>query len=384
MPTLEELNALKSRQLPATDYDNLDSELSYPYSPSINVTGITFSTPIKLGGYFPEFFEDTDPLSPIKEQPPSDYQTMGEALTTLTLTKPKQNTCAKQLMFVNRQSKTNQTKPFQKQTIEVEKYKPKVTIQGKSSTVWIQNDIFTLRQHEKEIMYSTTAWLCDTVIDAAQKILKESVPAKNGFQSVCLGRTCAFQIETSEFVQILHNGHDHWITISTFGADEGEVFVYDSLYCSVSSSVKAQIACLLATKKEKIELKFIDVQMQSGKYDCGLFAVAFATALVHGQQPGKFMFDQQAMRKHLRLCLQNKVMPMFPIKKTRRVMAKVKSVDYIEIYCTCRMPPIPDVEMIECTKCKSWFHFPMCVSIPPEARKRGAQWFCDNCRISQY
>ena len=123
MPTLEELNALKSRQLPATDYDNLDSELSYPYSPSINVTGITFSTPIKLGGYFPEFFEDTDPLSPIKEQPPSDYQTMGEALTTLTLTKPKQNTCAKQLMFVNRQSKTNQTKPSQKQTIEVEKYK---------------------------------------------------------------------------------------------------------------------------------------------------------------------------------------------------------------------------------------------------------------------
>ena len=113
--------------------------------------------------------------------------------------------------------------------------------------------------------------------------------------------------------------------------------------------------------------------MQSGKYNCGLFAVAFATALVHGQQPGKFMFDQQAMRKHLRLCLQNKVMPMFPIKKTRRVMAKVKSVDYIEIYCTCRMPPIPDVEMIECTKCKSWFHFPMCVSIPPEARKRGAQ-----------
>ena len=56
---------------------------------------------------------------------------------------------------------------------------------------------------------------------------------------------------SGEFVQILHNGLDHWITISTFGAVE-DVFVYDSLYCSVSSSVKAQIACLLATKKEKI------------------------------------------------------------------------------------------------------------------------------------
>ena len=179
-------------------------------------------------------------------------------------------------------------------------------------------------------------------IKRTKKLLNDS------FGNPC-GMMC-FQIETSEFVQILHNGHDHWITISTFGAEEGDVFVYDSLYCSVSSSVKAQIAYLLATKKEKIELKFIDVQLQSGKYDCGLFAVAFATALVHGQQPGKFMFDQQAMRKHLRLCLQNKVMPMFPIKKTRRFVAKVKSVDYIEIYCTCRMPPIPDVEMIECTK----------------------------------
>ena len=58
---------------------------------------------------------------------------MGEALTTLTLTKPKQNVCAKQLMFVNRQSESIQIKPSQKQTIEVEKYQPKVTIQENSS-----------------------------------------------------------------------------------------------------------------------------------------------------------------------------------------------------------------------------------------------------------
>ena len=122
---------------------------------------------------------------------------MGEAPTTLTLTKPKLNTYAKQLVFVNRQSKT---KPSQKQTILIaaEKYKPKVTKQEKSLTAWIQNDIFTLRQHEKENMYSTTAWLCDTIIDAAQKILKESVSAKHGFQSVCLGRTCAFQVSLSK------------------------------------------------------------------------------------------------------------------------------------------------------------------------------------------
>ena len=81
-------------------------------------------------------------------------------------------------------------------------------------------------------MYNTTAWLCDTIIDAAQKILKESVPAKNGFQGVCLGRTCAVQIPTSEFVQILQNGCDHWITISTFIAVEEDV-----LYTTASTAV---------------------------------------------------------------------------------------------------------------------------------------------------
>ena len=36
--------------------------------------------------------------------------------------------------------------------------------------------------------------------------------------------------------------------------------------------------------------------MQSGGYACGLFAVAFVKALVHGEQPRRFLFDQNKMR----------------------------------------------------------------------------------------
>jgi len=32
--------------------------------------------------------------------------------------------------------------------------------------------------------------------------------------------------------------------------------------------------------------------MQPGSYDCGLFAIAFATAIVLGKQPGLFLFEQ--------------------------------------------------------------------------------------------
>lgn len=279
-------------------------------------------------------------------------------------------------MFAYRQSTLKP--PQQLPTVDVESYKPKASAK-KANKCWIKNDLYSLDKRDKEIMYSNTSWLVDNIVNAAQKLMKEMFPTNNGFQDVCLGRIYIFDVETSEFIQILHNGHDHWLTISTIGAKEGEVFIYDSLYCSVSPSVKAQIACLLATRKELIELKFMDVQMQSGKYDCGLFAVAFACALVCGEHPGKFLFEQQEMRKHLRMCLQQRSISMFPVKKTRRVLDRVKSKDLIEIFCICRMPQIPGIEMIECSKCKSWYHVPMCVQVLQEAKKRGACWFCDNC-----
>ena len=45
---------------------------------------------------------------------------------------------------------------------------------------------------------------------------------------------------------------------------------YDSLYSQ--------------TEKPEISLEFMDVLVQAGTYDCGLFAVAFATALALGRQ----------------------------------------------------------------------------------------------------
>ena len=57
---------------------------------------------------------------------------------------------------------------------------------------------------------------------------------------------------THEFIQILHNGHDHWLTASTIGASEGEVFIYDSLYSRTNVKVKNQVASLLASKTKTI------------------------------------------------------------------------------------------------------------------------------------
>ena len=116
--------------------------------------------------------------------------------------------------------------------------------------------------------------MTDTIIDAAQKILAAQFKAQfgeAGFQSVGLGSTFVFEV-----------------------------------------------ACLMRVSEPNLTLTFADVQMQAGGSDCGVFALAFATAICYGHSPGKFHFDQQRMRAHSIECLEKKHFTMFPIRKERR------------------------------------------------------------------
>ena len=192
-------------------------------------------------------------------------------------------------------------------------------------------------------------------------------------------RRKAVDVEPGEFVQILHTGHGHWNTISTIGMKNAEVQVFDSMYMCVPTIAKAQIAVLLTTEEPSIKLNFMDVQMQSGGYDCGLFTIAFATALVLGEKPGGFLFDQQKMRAHLIKCLEHQQVTMFPIMKRRRTGSKVKIVEEMPIYCVCRMPELPDSNWIECSSCKEWYHSDTCVKVPPKCLATNVLWHCAEC-----
>ena len=88
-------------------------------------------------------------------------------------------------------------------------------------------------------------WLNDNLVNAAQVLIAESFPHSNGLQNTTLGQTMAFNIQRSEFVQVLHTGYGHWITLSTYGCDLGVVNIFDSLTPAITSSLKEQIAALL-------------------------------------------------------------------------------------------------------------------------------------------
>ena len=310
------------------------------------------------------------PLSPELSAPPKS----GFGPETKRL---HRNSAAKALMFKHRQAKYHVEPSKPSVCIDLDSYTPKTP--PHNAKRWLNNDLFQLDQSEKAILLTPTAWLTDSIIDASQKLLLQKMPSNTGFQSITLGRTLYFEVQSNEFVQILHNGHGHWLTISTVGMTHPEVCVYDSMYPTTSTHVKHQIASLLATTQNTIRLRHMDVQMQSGGYDCGLFAIAFATALVHGEQPGRFLFDQDKMRHHLLKCLQEGELTPFPVKKTRRNACRVKSWDTIEVHCVCRMPEVSGVEMIECSNCKTWYHIPFCISVPIGATQARREWFCPKC-----
>ena len=125
----------------------------------------------------------------------------------------------------------------------------------------------------------------------------------------------SYDIEAREFVQILNNQRGHWLIVSTIGTVHPIVNIYDTMYRSANTKVKAQVAALLATKEKEITLNFMNVHIQAGGSDCGLFSIANAIALAFGHSPGRFQYDQQQMRQHLWKCFQDGQIALFPVKK---------------------------------------------------------------------
>ena len=150
--------------------------------------------------------------------------------------KAGENTAAKCLMLRTRQQKRaaceNQSLT---EVIDIDTYQFKAS--PVKRRVWITNGLYSLTQIEREILTSPVGWLSDPIIDASQLLLKQQSMLP-GFQVASVGMTQAFDIQQQGFIQILHNGFGHWLTISTIGATSpSEVFVYDSLYYSIGTYV---------------------------------------------------------------------------------------------------------------------------------------------------
>ena len=102
----------------------------------------------------------------------------------------------------------------------------------------------------------------------------------------------------------------------------------------ISLAMKNAICSVMRPKANKVHFDLVNVHAQPNACDCGLYAIAYATELVHGCDPALCLFDN--MRQHLLCCLGH--LSRFLCTNRRRIPIGSKVMPSIQecIYCTCR------------------------------------------------
>ena len=129
-----------------------------------------------------------------------------------------------------------------------------------------------------EILTRTCAWLTDSKINAAQILIKRGNPLVSGLQNVILELTNTFDIQTREFIQILHTtGQGHWQhVVSTIGTEHPAVNVFDSMLCHCPDHSKVQILSILMTKQAQFSSSTI-------MYKCSRVRLTVVSLPLHSQ-----------------------------------------------------------------------------------------------------
>lgn len=188
------------------------------------------------------------------------------------------------------------------------------------------------------------------------------------------------------FIQILHVHNSHWICVSNVCVKEQGsltdcVHVYDSAVpLKVALKTKQDVCSFYKCPSDTLTFDVMNIQAQTNSHDCGIFAVACATSIVHGIDPVLCQWESHQMREHLVQSLEKKQLTPFPIVKERRVTLgrRVRSSVTERIYCTCRTPNYDKKPMIKCDHCLKWFH-KECEGLDVEESYQNVKWVCSDC-----
>ena len=229
------------------------------------------------------------------------------------------------------------------------------------SSPWMTFGALYLYDSDKESLIKGE-WLNDAHMSVVQYLLNIQFPHLKGLQSVLLQtlESSSLQPLSKDSVQILHVNDNHWITVSTKTCAI-DINVYDAMYSSLSKHTQLLLARLVHTDKKEMRLSLCNVNKQSGKSDCALFAAAYCTSIAYGQDPcsNSQVYDQQQMWEHLYKCFIEKRMDPFPVLRDKWVGPS--RISEVPVCCYCR--------------CEDWFHM-RCVA----TKIRKGVWCCNRCQ----
>lgn len=223
-------------------------------------------------------------------------------------------------------------------------------------------------------------------INNAMRLLGEKFPEIGGRFCTTYGQDLSFpQVSEKQWLQILHDNAGHWV-LGSSGFVDGKIRVYDSLSSQNTKHVVGCLSAMLRSKKKSISIVWCGTQKQSNSFDCGVYAIAFATSLAFSQNPSAIDYDSKLLRNHLIFCFEKKELYPFPSKMRLKPFPDVNTTT-TRIYCHCRRTDLrlnEQWEMIDCAGCGEDFHRMCDNNIPPftqenKEERRELQWLCKIC-----
>ena len=168
---------------------------------------------------------------------------------------------------------------------------------------WVQLNGIALSQLDKN-QVCDGGWLNDKHINYAQSLLKKQFPHIDGLNNTLLLHKKQEKIKQG--VQIIHTRGNHWIVASNLRSSNCEIQIFDSLHTSVHKDTQMN----LFETNGKVNLKMAEMSKQEGTQDCGVFAIAAATAIAFGVNPVQLQHNN--MRERLLKCFEDGAMTLFP------------------------------------------------------------------------
>lgn len=157
--------------------------------------------------------------------------------------------------------------------------------------------------------------LTDLEINFAQRLLREQFHHINGLQSTLLQEKNVKGISSKNRLQIIFcKERKHWVVATNINCIHGEVKVYDSLFQHLDQTSLKCIEKMFEQDDVSPRIRMSQCRKQKGSKDCGLYAIAFATAIAFDQNPSCQNFTQDEMRAHLVNCFNKNHMSVFPCK----------------------------------------------------------------------
>ena len=257
-----------------------------------------------------------------------------------------------------------------------------------SLEIWIPADkqklFHNLNINERNILQSKKGWLNDVIIDSAMNLLQYQVPDLEGFQSCQYAVQLDFERHDNLFIQIINigpgAGWSHWLTVSNINCLQDEVCVYDSPFDDLPHVEELVVTSLVQANSNKLKVNFPKVAMQVNGNDCGLYAIANATALAFGRDPSTQVYIPRLMREHLIKCLENRHLESFSVTKGSKSRRKIiKTVLEIPLYCTCKMPDTRTLYAI-CDVCSMEYH-PECIGLDGKFTD-SIPFICQQCKTN--